>query len=361
MQISSLIQVINYLKAISGDTSLLNGYKKLSEIIKDASAKHDEDYITEIFREKEQLINILLESDPVGWGYSSYNLLDKINSNKLFGRTAADYIETLITPESKDYNGINTALNKKIKLFSRLSENLDTIQHLHDHVIPQDAVKPAVNTGNKASMLISFEGRLAVQNIDELERYTRLWDGILNAFSQMTGVEILSMEINSFSKNGIVLCVYADDKTMNALSTGIAGIESALPVILKIRKIQIEMVDLPLHNDINNLLEEEITSLVSNSSWTTSQKLLSLYGIDSIDEDEILGDVSRALKQILSFIEKGGKIKFASLVSDPEQAKSNQILVESFSIAQELESITGLLAQMLSKKEELVNASEFGE
>ena len=93
-------------------------------------------------------------------------------------------------------------------------------------------------------MFLFFEGQLSVQNIADLERYSRLWDRILNTFSKLIGTEDLLLDINNFNNDHIVLGVSIEDKTIKALATGVAGILSSLPVILKIRKIQFEITDL---------------------------------------------------------------------------------------------------------------------
>lgn len=361
MQVTALIQVINYLKAISGDPSLLDGYKKLSEIIKEASIKPEEDHLTTILKEKEQLVNDLLDSDPVGWGYTSYSLFDRINSNKLFGRSAADYIENLVTPDGKDFKGIYSALDKKIKLFSKLSDNLNGDEQHLDQIIPHEVFYTSSKTTNKSSLLLYFDGHLSVKNIDDLEKYARLWAGILDTFAGLINEENHLLNINDLNKNSMVVCAVAGERTISALETGVVGIVASLPLILKIRKIQNEITDLALQNDLNELLEEEILKIISNLAWSTSQKLVSLYNSASVDEDEMISDISRALKQILSFIEKGGRIKFSSLSPGPDEAKYDKIVTESFSIAKELETITDILVQKKKNREELTDVTETGD
>jgi hypothetical protein len=358
MQITALIQVINYLKTITGDPALLDGYKKLSEIIKDASTKPEEDLSIIIIKEKEQLLNSLLESDPVGWGYASYSLFDKINLNKLFGRSAADSIEKLITPDNNDYKGIYSAFDKKIKILTKLSDNLKGDQQLLDQVIPREVFKPSVKTANKSSLLLYFEGHLSVNNVDDLERYSRLWGGILSTFSKLTGEENLSLDINNLSNSNLLLSVSIEDKTISALAAGVTGIVSLLPLILKIRKIQSEILNFSLYNDLNDLLEEEIANVIDESAWDTSKNLSSSSGNNSYNEEEMTDELFIALKQILSFIEKGGKIEFAPRMPDPEISNTNKILIESIPISIELLNLKEFSDKGYKEKVEQYSSSE---
>src|ERR1035437_957309 len=180
MQITALIQVINYLKETSGNQALLEGYKKLIEIVREASEKQQIDYSEAILKEKEQLRHFFLENDPSDWGYASYSLFDKINKNQLFGKAAADYLENLITPGNNDYKAIYSDLSKKVKLISKLSDTISRFRQLFDQVIPAEIFQFEEEIDIKPSLFIYFEGHLSVQNIADLERYARLWDGILS-------------------------------------------------------------------------------------------------------------------------------------------------------------------------------------
>ncbi len=355
MQITALIQVINYLKEKSGDPALLDGYKKLSEMLRETSRNPEDDFSSAILKEKEQLHQILLESDPVDWGYASYSLFEKINTNQLFGKAGADYLDNLITPDNKDYQAISSDLNKKLKLIPKLSETLTRFQQLFEQVVPAEVFQSAEDADNKASLFLYFEGPLSVHNIADLERYARLWDGILSTFSKLTGEENLSLDINSFRNGEVVLGVVTEAKTLDAITTGVIGMVTPLPLILQIRKIQIETTLLPLYNDLNKLLEEEIQTLINSTALKTAQKLVTEYFSDTFDEDEMITDLSHALKQILSFIEKGGKIEFKPLLPGPEATQTNKTLIESFAVAKELESLKGELASALTKKETSVN------
>lgn len=349
MQITALIQVINYLKEISGDPALINGYLKLAEVVRIASGNQHDDFSPAILKEKEQLRHFLQENDPSDWGYASYSLFSKFDKNQLFGKAAADYLENLITPENKDYKAIYSDLSKKIKLISKLSETLSRFRQLFDQVVPAEVFQFAEEVDIKPSLLIFFEGHLSVQKVADLERYARLWDGILSTFSRLTGEESLILDISSFRNGNVSLGVSVGDKTLDAIITGVVGILASLSLVLKIRKIQIEIIHLPLNNDLNELLEEEIRTLINQRALESVRKLISDYLDDTLDAEEMTDDMCLSLKQILSFVEKGGRIEFKPLLSTPESAKTNKTLIESYAIAHELENIIGQLTQALGK------------
>jgi hypothetical protein len=360
MQITALIQVINYLKEITENPVLVEGYKKLSEKVKEASGDTGGDFWAEILYEKDLLKDCLLKTDPSDWGYASYSLFENIDKNQLFGKAAAASLDDLIRPDNKDYKSIYSNLSWKLKHISKLSETLYRFQHLFDQIVPAEVFQTNEESENKSSLFLYFEGRLSVKNIADLERYARLWDGILNSFSRITGEENLTLDINSFRNGNIVLDVTTQDKTLNSIITGIVEILNLLPVILKIRKIQTEIVLIPLYNNINDQLEDEISRLINQKAFESAQKLVSDKLSDSMDSEEIINDLSRALKQILSFVEKGGKIEFKPLMSTPEIIKTNKALIEAFAIAREMEKVTDVYNQVFAKSDIKINDDESG-
>jgi len=349
MQITALFQVINYLKDKSGDPSLLEGYKKLSELTREASKSTEGDLFAAIMKENEKLKKMLMDSEPGDWGYSAYSLYEKINVNQLFGKAATEYLGDLITTETKDFLPVYNDLTKRMKLMAKFSDNVNKFIQLFDLVIPSEVFRDTIDT-DKSSLILYFEGHLNVQNIADLERYARLWDGILGAFSRLTGEENLTLDISSFHNGNVVLGVAANDNILKPIMTGVTKMISILPAVLKIRKVQVDITPLPLNYDFNVMLEEEIQSLVDRTSIETAQSLTFEFFNDTKEPDEIIAIMSRSLKQTLSFIEKGGKVEFRPRSKGPETADLNRTLIDSFAIVRELEVITEKLPEELVKR-----------
>lgn len=350
MQITALIQVINYLKDKSGDPLLLEGYQRLANVIREASKKPEADFMAAIIKEKESLQKYLWESDPVEWGYASYCLFEKINNNHLFGKTAADWLEKNISSTVKDYRSLESDLTKKIKLITKLSDSLGKFMQLFDQVIPAEIFLSENGNDNKSTMTLYFEGSLKVNNITDLERYARLWDGILGAFSRLTSEESLSLDISSFQNGNIILGVATQEKILNAMMEGVSGTLASLPVLLKIRKIQYELTQIPLNNNLIDLLEAETRDLINQAAFVAAERITFKYQNENTDTEGAIRDMSRVLKQIQSFIDKGGKIEFNPLQPTSETSQLNKTLNESFVIARELESLSAALAMTLEEK-----------
>ncbi len=350
MQITALIQVINYLKEKSGDAVLLEGYKKLAEVIREASKTPEVDF-SAIAKEKESLQKYLWESDPVEWGYASYCLFEKINTNHLFGKRAADWLEKNIKPTTKNIGALEGDLTKKVKLITKLYDNLGKLMQLFDQIIPAEVFASEAEDTGTPTLILYFEGRLKVKNITDLERYARLWDNILNTFSSLTHEESLTLDINSVQDGNIVLGVVVQEKTLNALMEGVSATLASLPMLLKIKNIQYDLTQLPVDSNLIDMLENETQDLINQTAFTAAQKVTFKYQNETTDTEVTVREMARALKQIESFIDKGGKIEFKPSNASSETSQLNKTLNESFEIARQLELQSEMLSNALEVKE----------
>jgi hypothetical protein len=337
MQITALIQVVNYLKALAGDPSFMEMYKRLSDLVREAS-KGKEDLTPKILELKEEIKILQLKNDPSDWGYSAYSLFEKINSGCLFGKPAADYIEELLDHGTRDYNAVYAELNKKIRHLGKFSENISKFSSLFDLIFPIEELNNAEETEIRSSIFLYFEGELVVQSISDLERYSRLWDGILDSFCNLTGEEKPAVDIRNFSNGRIVLGVAAPKLTLEAISEGVDGIISCLDKILIIKNIQNELVQLPLKYNLVGLLDEEAGFIISQTAGEISRKLIFTNNTREAEPNtEAL--LARSLKQILSFIEKGGKIEYQQGPNTKDNERIRRNLIQSFRVAKEINSL----------------------
>lgn len=351
MQITALIQVINYLKEKSGDPLLLEGYKKLSDAVKEVTKNPDTDSTEKMMKEKESLQKYLWESDPVEWGYTAYCLFEKINTNHLFGKTAADWLEKNVRPSAKSYSSLDSDLTKKIKHIGKLSDSLGKLIQLFDQVIPAEVLLPDPDNISKPTLILHFEGALQVKDISDLERYSRLWDTILNTFADLSGEESLTLDISSFNNGNIVLGIVIHEKTLGAIMEGVSQTLASLPLLLRIRKVQNELTQLPVNEGIVDMLEDEAQYLVNQSAFTAAQKVAFKFQNEATDTEAAITSLARALKQIQSFIDKGGKIEFKPAKPTDETEALNKTLNESFGIARELENQMDMLTMARAQSE----------
>jgi hypothetical protein len=360
MQISALIQLLKFLIERSNDPSLVESYSRLAKTIKDDPGNKGRNLTSQIEKEKELLCELLIKTDPTGWGYSSYRLFTQLNSDRLFGKQAAEHIESLFTPGQEDYRLIHSEILKKIKLMSRLSDTMNRFLQNLDQLMPAELMTGNTSQRNDLTMFLYFEGRLSVKSIQDMERYSRLWTGILNAFCGLIGSGSLDLEIISYNEGNFTLGLAAEDKILKAVIEGVTGILSSLPLIMKIRKTQADIARLPLKKDVNALLEEEIQNLINQKALELATELVQQVNKHNSEYTSLIDDISRSLKQMLNFVERGGKFEFRSGLSASETAIVNKILTDSYALAYELDQFSGTDSdQRVSIQESSASETEF--
>ncbi|HEX2975382.1 MAG TPA: hypothetical protein VHO68_05555 [Bacteroidales bacterium] len=337
MQITALLQVIKYMKELAGNQAFMYMYKQLADLVKEASKSNDNDLSSKIVALKEEIISLQLTSDPSEWGYASYSLYEKMNSGRLFGRPAAEYLENLVDHGSMDYSSVYAELNRTVKQLGKFSDNISKLSTLFELILPMEEMADTDDCASRSTVLLYFEGQLVIQSISDLERYSRLWDNILGSFCSLAGEDKPAVDICNFSKGNIVLGVSAGEATLKALIKGVDGMIQCMQDLLKIRKIELELSGLSLHYDLNELLEEESELLVGNTSVSVAGNLIEEAG--KVSDYELLAMVTRSLKQILSFIEKGGKLEYRPVKSSTADDKIRRSLNESFRAAREISEI----------------------
>lgn len=338
MHITALIQVVNHLKELSCDKSLLEKYEKLSESVREASEVANEEIISKINLQKNDLCEFLADNEPAHWGYSSYSLYEKLNAEKIFGRSAADSINDLIEKD-KNYSRINARLTRSIKILTRFSENISTFHTLFQMILPAGEMVSTQEI-QKPALLLYFEGKLSIRSIADLERYSRLWDNIISAFCNLADTDNPPIDICNINNGNIILRVSLNSFILTSMMTGVTEILSVLPFKLKIKKIQNELSQLNLQNDFAGALEDEIEYLVNTKALNAASKISVAFPIGN--SEEIVSRLARCLKQILSFVEKGGKIEYHFGESSFDTATPNRVMIEAYHTVNELELIRNL-------------------
>lgn len=330
MEIKSLYRVIKYVREMSDNSSVKSLLSQIYDLVNEASNKPDEDFSTAIHQKKKELQSCFIKNDPVHWGYESYSLFMKINSGKLLGKKASDHLEEILT---LDYKSAASEIRRFSEQYFSFIENLNSLGIIFDSIIPEDQLAHVDNDKMIMSLFLYFEGPLKIKSIAELERYSRLWDGILESFSKLTAESISPLDIFSFNSGNTVLGVKAGERTIRALMEGVSGILDSLPATLKIRQLQQDISALNLSKSINELLDKEIINCLDNSSYMAAREISEKYSSGEHNEQLIM-EISRSLKQVLSFIEKGGRLEFDSPDFD-DAGTANRLLNETLNLLQD--------------------------
>ena len=340
MQISQIIEIMEFLKKEIGSRGIIESYENLVSLLNKISDKPEYSYSDEIAEAKKKISDLQSEAEPDNWTYSKYNLLKQVDKDCTFGIRAVEKLESIFNTNVASPSGIKKEIEKiisRLKLFLNMdSGTLGILSALSENGIYEN---------DKSLLSLFFEGKTAITSLNDLGRYTKLWEGIINDFSILTRQEICEPVVEIIDKNVIVLSIESGDKILEALSYGAGKIIEAYNKILRIRKIQRESVEMDLNNAIHEFLEDEIINTIDRTSGNVVLELMEKNNWEGQrGKDEVFKSVHKSLKLILDFIEKGGKIE--CLVSDRnrEIIERNKLLITAYDIVGQIDKITGEMA-----------------
>jgi hypothetical protein len=311
MNISQLIKIATYISDSITRSEISEHYQRLigfcTQALKGNAADGDQ-----ISKELDLLKRSLCEVNPLDWEKGYLRIFEKLENPSLLGARASERLQLLFEKGNGDYSAFVQGLENDSK---RIVALLDQLKQLAASLEP--LVKPLMeNEGSMEAeernhlLQIYFEEALFIKDINQLEKFCRIWSSILAAFTTLTRED--AREIRIFDIESSSITFYAGIRTLNALSKGAYQVLCQYERILEIKRMQHEIAELELSNgeEIILLLEEEVAQVVDAAASYVASELLDRYEWDQEEENgvSVYGMVQTSLKQTLSFVEKGGRI-----------------------------------------------------
>jgi hypothetical protein len=332
MQLTVIIEIIDFIKKEIESKHIVAKYESLLAVIKKIGTTPENDLSGELSNARNEVITALNETEPQNWSYSRRKLLLEIDKDCIIGTRAVDTLDSIFNK-----NQANPA--KIAKEIKKITENINKILNSSTDALnilscfSQDEGKK-----ERTLLTLFFEGKTSVQTINDVERYSRIWDGIINDFAILTTQTDCQPGVESIDKRSMILSIPDGDKILEALSYGIGRIIDTYDKILRIRMLQLEVIKLSLNDDIRELLEGEITVTINNTSREVVSELMEIHEWNNRQGgDELFIRVQKSLKLILDFIEKGGKFECQLSKNSPEIDQRNKMLLTAYQVVNKIE------------------------
>jgi hypothetical protein len=311
MNISQLVKIATYISDSMVGSGISEHYQRLigfcTQVLNGNTSERDH-----IAKELDLLKGCLCEVDPLSWEKGYLRIFEKLENPALLGSQASERLLLLFERGNEDYSMLVRELEKEHKRFEALLNQLNQlVASLEPLVKPLMDTDGSIEIEERSHLLqIYFEEALFIKDINQLEKFCRIWSSILTAFTTLTREDIKEIRIFDIESSSITF--YAGIRTLNALSKGIYEVLCQYERILEIKRMQHEIAGLGLSNgeDVISLLEEEVTSVVDVTASFVTSELIDKYEWNEDDEAgvAVYGMVQTALKQMLNFVEKGGRI-----------------------------------------------------
>lgn len=165
---------------------------------------------------------------------------------------------------------------------------------------------------NNDILEILFDGAALVENLKDLSKEFSNWNQHIHCFSRLAKENDTEAKINSLEKGSLLLTVTLASGTIIAIMKATDKILDTIIKFYEVKKKSVELKKLNISyiDDAINLLEKHATLNLNRESDNIVESLLIEYNWKEDDElyNETKNGTRTAIKKILKFINKGGKV-----------------------------------------------------
>ena len=334
MQVQIILEVMEYIRKMMEETNIVDAYSKFAVLAGTNQPTAESSALFE--KETEKIIELQKKMEPRRWTYSKYRIFKEINKDNLLGESAVDELHALAELNKNAYYNLVEPLqytaSELAKLYSIVKQKNPIVEVRNSYLTEQEAEHPERNV-----IYIYYEGNISIKDLNGFSKFSRIWDQILLTLHEITGEASTDVSIASLDMYNSCLSfgVKAGETTIQALSFAVNSILEEYARIYKIRKVQLDVISLNLTKEIIGMLEDEVQSFIQSQSVAIVNAIFEKYAStkNSIENHEKLIIV---IRQIIDFIEKGGRINFESPYLNPEQ---NHKLNENYDFVAQIKEV----------------------
>jgi len=193
-----------------------------------------------------------------------------------------------------------------------------------------------------------------------MEEETRTWRNIFTAFSRLTSIPVEDPKIFLVEHGSLIIFLIT-------VSVVITALTNATLKLMEVQKKRYEIIKLKREIELMGFkkmkalaeIEGEANKLVENSIPKISDYLIKEHKYQKTDKGEVRNHINMALKDIHSFIDKGGEINIRGKLASkkPEAKKLSENFAEIRQLRNSLEKLKALPKRKLLDKTKKTEAS----
>ncbi len=331
MRIQTTIDLIDHLKTEIESRQLVRKFETLMELLDLAANSEGNDVTAEIEKNKSQLIEDLLGMELSDGSYLNTVMLNKIDEHGVTGKRGASKLTSHF-----EENSINpVVLLKQIKAMAselRRFGGMNT-ELLKDFAIKTDTID------DKSLLAVMFEGKTKVNTINDFERYARIWNKIIIDYSDVIQGSTYEPLVFFVDKELLIIDIPDGDKVLESIFFCSSRIVELYKKVLRIKHLQLEILSLSLDDEIFVSLEQELESATTNTIQNVVIDLIGMRDTGDGNEDLFLR-ICTSLRQIIDFLDKGGKLEGITAKPSKEQTNINKHFLMVYDLVKDIDNIT---------------------
>ncbi len=240
-----------------------------------------------------------------------------VNFERLFGSEANELFKRILKDIYGNPSGVNNTLTSYKKELNSLIGLHNSFNFYRDNI-----PKGIHNPQDDNLIVINFREHASIENLDELAKHASIWNKVLLGFSLLTKENDRSFKIESVEKGSLILTLSAVPAVV--LCFGKAA-EKVLDVVkkyyeVKIKAAELKALKMPALNQLITDLDNQSNINITEEADNISNELINETNAGG---EEVQGDVTNAvnnaIKEMIKFTNKGGKLEIKLIASNDEQ------------------------------------------
>lgn len=315
MEIKDILSIVSKLEEILKDNFIISKYDQLINSINQRRPYQEiRSFISEIndFNIKNDFSDIYF--------FKEKEVADKLGIYNLFGENANLSVQEYLLDLDTASRNIDELKQKIVSLKNNLSaikQNLDILN---------------INVQEEEINIIEFvfDGKEKIETIDDLQKRTRDLPKNIKGLARLTEESGKEPEIIHISKNSptIIQMVLASGAVLKVINKVVKEILDRILQVQEIKKNQLEIEKRGIENQkIKEGFEEEISKIKENFDKNLAEKLYNEYNPSSSSgsKSEVITAVQNAIKNLNTYIERGGSVNIKILPEPTEDGSIAQI------------------------------------
>lgn len=306
---------VNYVHLSSQMTQLVNG------LATSTTSPNRVNLETQLERTRQEMIKALDEIIPKELSHTENRILDLLNFDSVLGENGKHRINTIVSNIRKKPELSKQICSEYQEEFNRVYHFVNSFSEL-GKTFPKKFTEVSKIDGFK----LFFQKEAEISDLVDLGKVATKWNQIIIAFALLTGENDRQIKIVSAERGSLILTLAAIGGIVYSLAKGLNEIMDVIIKSYEIKKHALELRKLKLEDlqDTIQNLENKAKINVNDTSGRITKNLIEEFPI--IDEgirNETSNALNAALRHILRFLRKGGKIEilFADEVDDRNQIK----------------------------------------
>ncbi|HHF0523038.1 TPA: hypothetical protein ACPHW8_004834 [Vibrio alginolyticus] len=311
MQISELLGLTYWIDENLKSASVQQMYQQLATAIQQNVNARNNQPRQPFVSQQENLINAIRPISTNGLTHAQEDMLKKLSLHKHIGTWGVEKLEGILFRNGLDIANAAAEVNKIVQDVANGIGRSDQLQA---------QLKPLIELGvedetptEDVMIRVHFQNDVALENVCDFKKWGTVWWEIGRGIAIAHDSSPESIKIVGAQKGSIIIELATAAAIATTASTIILSALKVAERVLAIRKQIEEIKNLKLTNKkVENELEKEAQQEKSKGLDAINNEIVVNLKLNSDGDGEKVKVLSKAVKNLVDFVEKGGEVDFVA-------------------------------------------------